>query len=77
MNVVMVHPIHGAKVATNEIELEQDEKAGWTRYNPDTPTEPVAAPVPERTRRGRPRRVTEPIEQPNSKTLASDESEGE
>lgn len=72
MNVVMVHPQHGAKIAINEIEIEQDEKAGWTRYNADTPAESVAAPV----RRGRPRRVTESIEQPNSATLASDESEG-
>jgi hypothetical protein len=72
MNVVMVHPQHGAKIAINEIEIQQDEKNGWTRYNPDTPAEQVAAPQ----RRGRPRRVTESIEQPNSAMLASDESEG-
>ena len=77
MNVIMVHPVHGAKVAINDVEAEQDEKAGWTRYNPDTTTEAVAAPEVERPKRGRPRRVTEPIEQPNSKPLASDESEGE
>ncbi len=35
MNVVLVHPIHGAKVAINELEMEQDEKDGWVRYNPD------------------------------------------
>lgn len=72
MNVVMVHPQHGAKIAINELEIEQDEKNGWTRYNPITPAEQVAAPA----RRGRPRRVTESIEQPNSAMLASDESEG-
>jgi hypothetical protein len=76
MNVVMVHPQHGAKIAINEIEIQQDEKNGWTRYNPDTPAEQVAAPEVERPRRGRPRRVTESIEQPNSAMLASDESEG-
>ncbi len=43
MNVTLVHPIHGAKVAINELELEMDEKNGWTRYNPDTPVQ--AAPV--------------------------------
>ena len=45
MNITLVHPIHGAKVATMELEVEADEKNGWTRYNPDTPSEPEAAPV--------------------------------
>ena len=36
MHITLVHPIHGAKVATMELEVEQDEKNGWTRYNPDT-----------------------------------------
>ena len=39
MNVVLIHPIHGAKVATMELEVEADEKNGWTRYNPDTPVQ--------------------------------------
>jgi len=43
MNVTLVHPIHGAKVAINELEMEMDEKNGWTRYNPDTPVQ--VAPV--------------------------------
>ena len=43
MNVTLVHPLHGAKVAINELEIEMDEKNGWTRYNPDTPVQ--AAPV--------------------------------
>jgi hypothetical protein len=43
MNIVLIHPIHGAKVATMELEIEMDEKNGWTRYNPDTPVQ--AAPV--------------------------------
>jgi hypothetical protein len=46
MNVTLVHPIHGAKVATMELEAEIDERNGWTRYNPDTTSEPEeAAPV--------------------------------
>jgi hypothetical protein len=43
--IYLEHPIHGAKVATMDIEAEVDEKNGWTRYNPDTPSEPEAAPV--------------------------------
>jgi hypothetical protein len=80
MNVVLVHPIHGAKVAINELEIEQDEKEGWTRYNPDTPVE--AAPKADKPVRNKlSRKVTEqPIEQPNEVpsflTSASDESEG-
>jgi hypothetical protein len=46
MNVTLVHPVHGAKVATMELEAEMDEQNGWTRYNPDTSSEPEeAAPV--------------------------------
>ena len=46
MVIYLTHPIHGAKVATMDLEAEADEKNGWTRYNPDTPSEPEeAAPV--------------------------------
>lgn len=84
MNVVLVHPIHGAKVAINELEMEQDVKNGWTEYNPDTPVEKPteAAPVEEMpVKRRQSRKVTQPtIEQPNEVpdflTSASDESEG-
>ena len=80
MNVTLVHPIHGAKVATNETELEMDEKNGWTRYNADTPVE--AAPIAEKPVRNKlTRKVTDqPVEQPNEVpsflTSVSDESEG-
>jgi hypothetical protein len=43
MNITMTHPVHGAKVATMDLEAEEDEKNGWTRYNPDTPVQ--AAPI--------------------------------
>ena len=42
--IYMSHPIHGAKVATMELEAEADEKNGWVRYTLDTPNE-LAAPV--------------------------------
>jgi hypothetical protein len=80
MNIVLVHPEFGAKVATNEAEIEMDEKNGWTRYNPDTPVE--AAPIAEKPVRNKlTRKVTDkPVEQPNEVpsflTSASDESEG-
>ena len=81
MNVVLVHPIHGAKVAINELEIEMDEKNGWTRYNPDTPVEVAPEPVAEAPKRKYTRKVTQQtIEQPNEVpdflTSASDESEG-
>lgn len=80
MNIVLVHPAHGAKIAINEEELKQDEKNGWTRYNPVTPVE-VAPEVVETPKRRSSKKVTEkPIEQPNEVpsflTSASDESEG-
>jgi len=46
MNIYLKHPIHGAKVATMELEAEADEANGWTRYNPDAPSDTEdAAPV--------------------------------
>ena len=37
MIIYLMHPIHGRKVATMELEAVADEKNGWSRYNPDTP----------------------------------------
>ena len=42
MNIYLQHPLHGQKVATMELEAEEDEKNGWVRYTLDTPkAEPV------------------------------------
>jgi hypothetical protein len=81
MNITLVHPTHGAKVAINEAEIVDDEKNGWTRYNPDTPVEVASEPVVEAPKRKYTRKVTDqPVEQPNEVpsflTSASDESEG-
>jgi hypothetical protein len=43
--IYMKHDVHGAKVANMEEEAVADEENGWVRYNPDTPSEPEAAPV--------------------------------
>ena len=44
--IYMKHPVHGAKVATMELEALADEKNGWVRYTLDTPSEvEEAAPV--------------------------------
>jgi hypothetical protein len=46
MNIYLKHPVHGAKIATMELEAEYDEQNGWKRYNPDTPSDSEdAAPV--------------------------------
>jgi hypothetical protein len=37
--IYLSHPVHGRKVATMDLEAEMDEKNGWTRYNPDTPSD--------------------------------------
>jgi len=39
MNITMIHPVHGAKVAIMDLEAEEDEKNGWIRYNLDTPVQ--------------------------------------
>jgi hypothetical protein len=81
MNVTLVHPLYGAKVAIDAAEIASDEKNGWTRYNPGTPVEVAPEPVVEAPKRKYTRKVTDqPVEQPNEVpsflTSASDESEG-
>ena len=59
--IYMTHPIHGAKVATMDLEAEYDEQNGWTRYTLDTPiVVEEAAPQEVKRRRGRP--VVEAVE---------------
>jgi hypothetical protein len=44
--IYLQHPLHGEKVATMELEAENDEQNGWTRYTINTPT-PVVEVVEE------------------------------
>lgn len=61
--IYMVHPVHGAKVATMEAEAIYDESHGWVRYNPETPEadtdDAVVNEMAEPKRRGRRRAVQE------------------
>jgi hypothetical protein len=53
--IYMSHPVHGAKIASMELEAENDERNGWTRYTLDTPIAiEEAAPQEVKRRRGRP-----------------------
>ena len=61
MNIVLIHPVHGAKVATMELEAVADEKNGWVRYNPDTPVQVAPVNTLEIKRR-RPKPVEEATE---------------
>jgi len=66
-NIYLKHPIHGAKIATMELEAEYDEQNGWVRYNPDEPEQEDDIPSflqesvneLEPARRGRPRKNKE------------------
>lgn len=69
-NIYLKHPIHGAKVATMDLEAEYDEQNGWVRYNPnelqpvvEIPSFLQATEEPvnelEPARRGRPRKSKE------------------
>lgn len=58
--IFLRHPIHGNKIASFDIEAQEDERNGWVRYNVATPSlSEVAAPVNELEvkRRGRPPRL--------------------
>ena len=61
--IYMSHEVHGAKVATMELEAVEDEKNGWVRYTLDTPVEaaPVVNELEVKRRRGRP--TIEAVEQ--------------
>jgi hypothetical protein len=49
--IYLTHPIHGAKVATIDLEADLDVQNGWSRYNPEIVE---TAPEPELVvRRGR------------------------
>lgn len=56
--IYLQHPKHGVKIASMEMEAQNDEIHGWTRFDPDDPD-----PLPdaqdnamvEPRRRGRPR----------------------
>ena len=75
--ILLTHPIHGSKFALHESEVALDEENGWVRYTDGTPESPSEAAPVERVKRKYTRRVQEaPVEQPNSDTLVSDESEG-
>ena len=59
--IYMSHPVHGAKIASMELEAENDERNAWTRYTLDTPIAvEEAAPQEVKRRRGRP--VVEAVE---------------
>lgn len=66
-NIYLKHPIHGAKVATMELEAEYDEQNGWVRYNPNEPAQEEEIPAflqepvneLEPSRKGRPRKNKE------------------
>jgi hypothetical protein len=45
MNIYLEHPLHGQKVATLELEAEEDEKNGWVRYTLDTQEVEIAEPA--------------------------------
>lgn len=41
--IYLRHPVHGAKVATIEMEAVYDERSGWERYTPGVDDEPDAS----------------------------------
>jgi hypothetical protein len=58
--IYMRHPVHGAKVATMELEAQYDERNGWERYTPGEEVEPAS--VNQLPRRGRPRKEPEHVD---------------
>jgi hypothetical protein len=42
--IYLRHPIHGAKVATSEMEAENDIQDGWEEFDPSDANEPQDEP---------------------------------
>lgn len=59
--IYLTHPVHGQKVACIEDEAVNDEKNGWTRYDPlesqIVDSQPESVEVATVKRRGRPPKV--------------------
>ena len=68
--IYLMHPRHGVKIATMEMEAQYDENHGWVRFDPDAtpehPSDDDALDLPDQSdevnvmseaprRRGRPR----------------------
>jgi hypothetical protein len=62
MVIYLTHFLHGAKVAISDTEAEADEKNGWVRYNPDTPSETEEAVNTLVAKRKYTRKAAEPSE---------------
>ena len=46
--IYLLHPKHGVKIATMEMEAQYDEMNGWVRFDPDEPvSDPANDPLPE------------------------------
>ena len=56
--IYLTHPIHGAKVATLDIEADLDVQNGWSRYNSEPSVEEEVSPEPL-ARRGRRKKTEE------------------
>lgn len=54
--IYLRHPVHGAKVATMDMEAEYDERNGWQRYTPGVEDDPDDEPAPPVNALGRRRR---------------------
>jgi hypothetical protein len=52
--IYLTHPVHGAKVATLDIEADLDVQNGWSRYNHEPVAEEASPePVARRSRRNK------------------------
>lgn len=61
-SIYLMHPRHGVKIATMEMEAQYDEMHGWMRFDPDDVVDDLPEPAVEVNvlneaprRRGRPR----------------------
>lgn len=58
--IYLTHPVHGAKVATLDIEADLDVQNGWSRYNSEPLVEEVSPePVARRGRRKKPEELAD------------------
>jgi len=63
MITYLQHPVHGVKVATSDMEVDNDARNGWKKFDPTAPKAPAPTPAAVEVK-------AEPVVEPEVETVA-------
>jgi len=67
MITYLQHPIHGVKVATSDMEVDNDTRNGWKKFDPTAPKAPAPTPAAVEVKV---EPVVEPVVEPKAEMVA-------